>query len=82
MSELEQGQNSASCLPELLEKSGYWDVLMGSVQLWVVFLKALGFGAKCETQAELRAGTAQGGGSGLPAPTLESRAWGQSILCQ
>ncbi|KAF2981147.1 hypothetical protein EK904_008382 [Melospiza melodia maxima] len=24
MSELEQGQNSASCLPELLEKPGYY----------------------------------------------------------
>lgn len=80
MSELEQGLTCASCLTELLEKSGYWEVLLGNVQLWVMLLKALGFAAKCGTQTELRAVSGRGL-SAASTPFWSAGLWGQSILC-
>lgn len=72
MSELEQGQDSASCQTELLEK--FWLGLdvgrcwWQKIQLWMVLLSSLGFAAKFKHKQSSGQWLGGEGASVLPAP--------------
>lgn len=84
MSELEQGQNSVSCLTEL-ERSGCWEVLMAKVSGVGGAPDAPGACCRVENTARAQGsvwGAQHRDGPQCRAPVLGCRTLGTHILCQ